>query len=329
MGYFIANSIDELNNYIHSYGPEIADEYKHIIWRGTIIVYDKEDVMNNYRVSYRPSNSEYIICKTKEDFMNKCDNLYELYKSLIKDAANNSAMLGDYNIIGSIARDSLNPDNRHDIYESIKTYVRDISADEKNDTKDIRIFPGKSGSFPNDMQLKFIAAGFNEINNEKGQSFQIKGCSEDEINYWINVLKPFGVNYKINESKFSRGENYRDIFFINNKPVKTGYFLCDYCQKIRPMSWMTTVEQIPQHKLENNIEYRKNFAQNTAVALANHNKVYACKKCATLKGDSIFPWNQILKWNNNGGIYYRLRSFWRIYGRLIVIGFIIVAFLNS
>lgn len=330
MGYLTVNSIDELNNYIHSYGPDIPAEYKHVIANDKVIVYDKNDVLNNYRCAYYPYTNEYIVCKTKEDYIAQCNRFYERYKLISADVVNNVDELRYWNIPGSIMKECLDPENHTDIYESIKSYDRNMDPTKEQDTntKDIRVFPGKAGSFSNEVTLKFIAAGFNEISNDRGVSYQLKGCSNDEIDYWTKILKQFGFYYKINDSKFSRAENYRDTFFLNTKPVTTEYYLCGYCKKIRPKSWMVNIEQNSLYKLENRLSYRRDFKENTLDWLSDGNKIYACKKCAALKGDATFPWDHINTWNQRDGLFCTLRRLWRIYGRILIGLIIVVALIN-
>lgn len=332
MGYLTVNSIDELNNYIHSYGPNVPDEYKYIIANDKIIVYDKNDVIDNYRCAYYPFRDEYIICKTKEDYTKECDRFYEKYKSLMSNIKANASELKYWTIPGSIMQECLDKKNRTNLYGAIKLYDRkyDPTKASNNDTKDIRVFPGKLNSFPDEMQENFVAAGFERISNERGLSFQLKGCNDDEIRYWEKILKSFGLYYKVNESKYSRADDYRDKFFLNNKPIKQAYYLCEYCGKLRPISKMVTVEQMPTIKFESDFNNRKVILDDHDWPgwSSNGNKVHACKKCATLKGQSVFPWNYILLWSKSDGLFSTIRYGWRVYGRIFLVLAIIAFLIN-
>lgn len=157
----------------------------------------------------------------------------------------------------------------------------------------LRVFNGKKVK-TYDYRKKFREYGFDFIKKSYNKSYwELKVEKTEKIKYIEEIKKHFedlGFKVFFLSSNDIRSNNYRNIFFENNKGIK-GYYICSYCGLIISKEKVSVDHILPINKTFKSkpLKLLKKFLKIENIN-DYKNLAPACKRCNSKKGSKTGLW---------------------------------------
>lgn len=154
----------------------------------------------------------------------------------------------------------------------------------------IEIRNGKKATYYYREDLKKMGFKFKKT-SEYCSCWYAHTTLEEQVEAVKKYCKDHKLNFFMYEDKYERSNNYRKIYFENNKPVFKDYYICVYCGTPVHEKNVTVDHIVPVKKAKKKKMYQK-ILQVTKIEAVNDpkNLVCACYSCNARKSSKGGFW---------------------------------------
>ena len=136
-----------------------------------------------------------------------------------------------------------------------------------------------------------IDRGFTFEERAYGKSFcEMKIC-ETDMKDWEKYCRKVGLKFVSIPVEYTRSNDYRKIFFVNNRPLPNGKYRCAYCGKQLAKQKVTVDHIFPVKKMSESKKVRRH-AKTFGINGVNDvkNLCAACMRCNKRKSANMGLW---------------------------------------
>ena len=193
----------------------------------------------------------------------------------------------------------------------------------------LRVSNGKNSIKNREYAANFQFYGFKFVEKGYNSYFEKEFAEEDskKLDVWLAYCRKNKLRSDVFDTKYTRSDNYRDVYFKHNKPSVEAKYRCAYCgRKLRFKD--TTIDHVfPVNKMMYSSRIRK-IAQFFGIDETNQkeNLVCSCRSCNSKKGTKTGIW-VVLGFIGKHEWLWKTRIFVR-YTLIAVLLFFIIRFLD-
>lgn len=126
------------------------------------------------------------------------------------------------------------------------------------------------------------------------------------------------IKIKIDNGYGDRSNNYRSVYFKNNKPFIGNRYCCAYCGRILPKNKITIDHIYPINQVKSSVRLQKHLKRHGIDNVnSEKNLAPACSRCNKMKSDKMGYW--IIQ-----GKIGRIQSLWKVRWFIRVVTFFIL-----